>query len=317
MDENFCELFPGESSDSPFFQFGEAKLGVERKAKRFVGSRIPSMGNRCYANASSRFIMSNHDANAMKYLSISILILFLFLCRLVSGQDKSLTGNEIVAKHLVAVGGKEALLKLKTRVALGTVKKESEADAELAIFSELPNRISANYRFEKYDWKLRSDGTKVIFFPPISRKLYMITDKYNEMLASGLMFNSVTLSNVLTEAESSGVKFEAKGTRKLHGRAAYVVEVKRGKGDAFRLYFDAEDFMWVRTDYGHVTISKQMGAFTNDAVFHGEDEIGIDFYIETSDFRNVDGIKLPFKFEQVITYPILQQKIVGTISDAI
>ncbi len=251
----------------------------------------------------------------MKYLSFSILILF--LCGLVSGQDKSLTGNEIVAKHLAAVGGKEALSKLKTRVALGTVKKESEAEAELAIFSELPNRVSANYRFEKYDWRLRYDGTKPIFFPPISRKLYVITDKYNEMLASGLMFNSVTLSNVLTEAERGDVKFEAKGTKKLHGRPTYVVEVKRGKGDAFRLYFDAEDFMWVRTDYGHVTISKQMGAFTNDVVFHGEDEIGIDFYIETSDFRTVDGIKLPFKFEQTITYPILQQKIVGTISGTI
>src|SRR5207253_2897276 len=243
-------------------------------------------------------------ATVTKHRTISLLIL-LSLCGLASGQDK-LTGNEIINRHLAAVGGREALAKLKTRVALGTVKKENEAEAELAIFSELPNRVSANYRFEKYDWKLRYDGTKVIFFPPISRKLYGITDKYNEMLASGLMFNSVTLSNVLTEAESGGVKFEAKGSKKLHGRPAYVVEVKRGKGDAFRLYFDAEDFMWVRTDYGRVTISKQMGAFTNDVAFHGEDEIGIDFYIETSDFRNVDGIKLPFKFEQVITYPILQ-----------
>src|SRR5947209_4653659 len=188
-----ANFFQGSLRTPLFFNLGRRNWGVERKAKRFVGSRIPSMGNRCYPNPSSRFIMSNHDANAMKYLSISILILFLFLCRLVSGQDKSLTGNEIVAKHLVAVGGKEALLKLKTRVALGTVKKESEAEAELAIFSELPNRVSANYRFEKYDWRLRYDGTKVIFFPPISRKLYVITDKYDQMLASGLMFNSVTL----------------------------------------------------------------------------------------------------------------------------
>jgi hypothetical protein len=137
------------------------------------------------------------------------------------------------------------------------------------------------------------------------------------MLASGLMFNDVTLSNVLTEGEANGVKFVAKGTKNLHGRPAYVVEVKRGRGEALRLYFDAENFMWVRTDYGRVTISKQLGAFTNDIVSHAEDDTDVDFYIETSDFRNVDGIKLPFKFEQVVTYPILQQKIVGIITGTI
>ncbi len=247
----------------------------------------------------------------MKRISIAGLMWIL------SPAQQPLTASEIINKHLAAVGGKEALAKVKTRVAIGTVKKESEAAAELAIFSELPNRVSANYRFEKYDWKLRYDGTRAIFFPPISRKLYVITDKYNEMMASGLMFNNVAVSNVLTEGEANGVKFEAKGTKKLHGRPALVVEVKRPKTEVMRLYFDAENFMWVRTDYGKVTISKQMGTFTNDVVSHAEDEVGIDFYVETSDFRDVGGIKLPFKFEQVVTYPILQQKIVGTITGTI
>ena len=249
---------------------------------------------------------------------ICIALMLLSLCAVALAQDKqSMTASEIINRHLAAVGGREALRKLKTRVAIGTVKKESEAAAEFALYSELPNHVSANYRFEKYDWKLHYDGANAIFFPPISRKLYVITDKYHEMLSSGIIFNSVALSNVLTEAESSGAKFEAKGIKKLHGRPAYVVEVKRDKGEAMRLYFDSETFMWVRTDLGHVTISKQMGAFTNDVVSHAEDEVGIDFYIETSDFRDVDGIKLPFKFEQIVTYPILQQKIAGTISGTI
>src|SRR2546425_1194057 len=140
--------FQGSLRTPLFFSiWGGENGGSSRKGEAIRAFLIPSTGNRCYANASSRFIMSNHGANAMKYLNISIL--FLFLCGLVPGQDKSLTGNEIVAKHLAAVGGKEALAKLKTRVALGTVKKESEAEAELAIFSELPHRVSANYRFEK------------------------------------------------------------------------------------------------------------------------------------------------------------------------
>lgn len=68
------------------------------------------------------------------------------------------------------------------------------------------------------------------------------------------MFNSISLHNLLTEADSGNVKFEAKGMKKLHGRPAYVVEVKRSKASPMRLYFDAEDFMWVRTDYGKLSV---------------------------------------------------------------
>jgi hypothetical protein len=105
----------------------------------------------------------------MKYIGVAGLIV-LSLWSLPLGRDKqSLAASEIINKHLSAVGGKEALAKLKTRVALGTVKKENEATAELAIFSELPNRLSANYRFEKYDWRLRYDGVKAVFFSNLAQ----------------------------------------------------------------------------------------------------------------------------------------------------
>jgi hypothetical protein len=45
--------------------------------------------------------------------------------------------------------------------------------------------------------------------------------------------------------------------------------------------------------------------------------MSVDFYFDTSDFRDVEGVKLPFKFEQVVTYPIITQKRVGTLSGMI
>jgi hypothetical protein len=68
---------------------------------------------------------------------------------------------------------------------------------------------------------------------------------------------------------------------------------------------------------GNMQISKSMGQFTNAVVPHGEDEMSVDFYFDTSDFRDVEGVKLPFKFEQVVTYPIITQKRVGTLSGTI
>jgi hypothetical protein len=45
----------------------------------------------------------------------------------------------IINKHLEATGGKEALEKIKSRVATGTFKLETYPEQKLAIMSESPN----------------------------------------------------------------------------------------------------------------------------------------------------------------------------------
>lgn len=234
-----------------------------------------------------------------------------------SDDKKSLTAAEIIEKHLAAVGGKEALAKIKSRIAIGTVRKENDAGIKMAIMSEAPNRVTAVYVFEKYDWQLTYDGRKAFVRPVFPRTLASVQDKYQEMLASGLMFNSISLYNLLTTDEGSGAKFDAKGTRKVKDRLAYVVEIKRPQSGTVRLFFDAETFMWVRTEFGRVGFSKPLQEFTNNSVPRGEDEVSIDFYFETSDFRDVNGIKLPYKYEQSISYPQLHTKMSGSITGTI
>jgi len=75
--------------------------------------------------------------------------------------------------------------------------------------------------------------------------------------------------------------------------------------------------MWVRTEFGRATIQKTLGKFTNASVSHGEDNTEVDFFCEASDFRDVDGIKLPFQFLHTITWPVLNTKIVGEIKGSI
>jgi hypothetical protein len=229
----------------------------------------------------------------------------------VSGQAQNLTAADIIAKHLEAAGGKAALAKLKSRVAIGTVQKEHEPAAKMAIMSEMPNRVAAMFVFEKYDLQMSYDGKDSVVRPTPARMFAPFISKYQQMLGSGLMFNSISLYNLLDSGQAA--KLEAKGMKKVRDRQAYVVEIKAGNGLSARLFFDAESFMWVRTEYGRVTIQKPMGQFTNDVVNRGQDDITADFYIETSDFREVDGVKLPFKFEQALTTPYVQQKTVGTI----
>jgi hypothetical protein len=222
-------------------------------------------------------------------------------------KDK-LSGAEIINKHIAAVGGKAALSKIQSRVAIGTAKKDNDAAIPVAIMSE-PNRLSAVYQFEGYNWYLIYDGSKSSVRPVLGRAAAPIMHKYEDMLTTGTLFNDVSLYNVLNRGESDQLKFEAKGMKKVKSRQAYAVDMKPSKGQTLRLYFDAENFMWLRTDYGSVQITREMGPITGNK----DQETTFDFYVETSDFKEVDGVKLPFKFEIVATAPILKQKSVGTI----
>jgi hypothetical protein len=242
-------------------------------------------------------------------LSLSLLMMLALSAVVTTADDKDkLSGTEIINKHLAAVGGKQALAKIKTRVAIGTARKDSDTAAPMAVMSEAPNRVSAIYQFQGFNWQLSYDGAKSIVRPVLGRASAPVMQKYEEMLATGTMFNSISLYNVLAQGESDNAKFEAKGIKKVKGRPTYAVEMKRGK-DKATLYFDAENFMWVRTDYGSISFTKEMATLVGNK----DQEATFDFYVETSDFKEVDGLKLPFKLELVATAPILKQKSVGTI----
>src|SRR5215216_2298567 len=127
-------------------------------------------------------------------------LILLLLCSMngfAQNEKPTLTGAEIINKHLEAVGGKEALLKIKTRVALGTAKKDSDSAVPVAIASEAPNHLAAVYQFEGYNWYLGYDGAKAFFRPAISRALAAVMHKYEDMLATGTMFNGISLYNAL------------------------------------------------------------------------------------------------------------------------
>lgn len=77
-------------------------------------------------------------------------------------------------------------------------------------------------------------------------------------------------------------KMEAAGTDQVEGHAVNVIEATPAGGAAEKFYFDAESGLLVKRDFERVTL---------------EDGI-VQYEMLLRDYRDVDGLKLPFTIEQ-------------------
>jgi hypothetical protein len=107
-------------------------------------------------------------------------------------------------------------------------------------------------------------------------------------LLGGTLFSSWTfLSN-----NSKKPKLSYEGVKKINGRDAYAIEyTPRGGSDLdITLYFDAENFRHIRTEYNR-TIAARQGASIDSSAGQSPERYRLteDF----SDFRTVEGLTIP------------------------
>lgn len=244
------------------------------------------------------------------FFTVVLPIVFWAFSAAVVGQSakNDLSAEQILEKHLAAIGGKSNLEKIQTRVATGVVKVAKVGrPVQFLLFTESGNRLSAWYRLESFDWSFVFDGNKFSSAPiqllttnaVLTGRSARLEDKFKEMYSSGLMFGEISLYNILVKT-AQGVTMKVRDMKKVHGRLAYVLEVKHRRFGLLKAYFDTETFMWVRTDYGSVELGDTRMAIDNS----GGASLTIDFYQEYSDFRDIDGIKLPFKFKHMMIPPV-------------
>jgi hypothetical protein len=244
-----------------------------------------------------------------KSVIVSLSLVFLSISHFSAfTQDKgtSLTPEQIIEKHLTAIGGKEKLATINTRVAMGLIKAPTAGQTKFLLISERPDKLTVLYKMPTYDWRITYASNDFFSIPIkiLSNNVLLIgpsnklENKFREMFSSGLLFGDMSLYNILTNPNSD-IVMKAGKTKKINNRPTFVVEVRQKKTDLGKAYFDAETFMLVRIDYGSVEIPD-----TRIILDNTPKNTSIDFYQEFSDFRDVDGIKLPFKLKHVTIPPI-------------
>lgn len=218
----------------------------------------------------------------MKTTSLVCVLSLLFVSAL-PGRAAVQTVDDIVEKHLAALGGREALGKLTTRRSTGTVtistpNGDLSGPAEISI--KAPNKLRA---IVTLDLTPMGVTDKLVIEQKFDGTIGWILDSMQgdrEITGSQLeqMRNNV-FPSALLNYKAAGTTLEVQPKAQVGGRDVIVLVAKPKIGPAVRMLLDAATYLTFRT---LSTInSPEMGDLEQTS--------------ELSDYRVVDGVKVAFQ----------------------
>lgn len=185
--------------------------------------------------------------------------------------------DQILDKYAQALGGRAAYEKVATRAMKGTVEiPDDNVTGTVQVWSKAPGSYRMTMDIPGYGivetvltgaggWEKNPDsGTHAM-----SRTDLEIARRDHDF------HRELRLKELFPKMETAAAD-------KVNGRAAYVIEATPASGPAEKLYFDAESGLLVKRDFERVTL---------------EDGI-VQYEVLYSDYRDVDGLKLPAVIEQ-------------------
>lgn len=250
---------------------------------------------------------------------LSMSVMFLMALSLASGvqaqkdpdqKPKKISAEELVAKHLASIGRAEDIKSIKSRVMVGEGTLSSKLGAVFILkgtaqLASEGNKVlfamlfdSEIYPYEKaaFDGKEQSLG-----FP--SGKRTMLAEflrSQNSILKDGLFMGALSSAWTLANLESNPkAKLELAGMSKINERQCYKVKYSSGRSLKVTLYFDAETFWHLRTEYQY-TIEPGMGSSSTDIRSNSRIE-RYNLREDFSDFKVAGKLTLPFLYTINIT----------------
>jgi outer membrane lipoprotein-sorting protein len=194
------------------------------------------------------------------------------------------TADEIVEKYLAAIGGRAALAKLTSRTVTGTITVSTpngDVSGPIEVVTQAPNKSRTLVKLDlsslgagQVTIDQRFDGTTGYVIDTLQGNRD-ITGNQLENMRNG------SFPTPLVGYKERGATVELAGKEKVGERDAYVLVFKPKTGPIGRQFIDADSYLPIRQ------------VVKVDLPMVGEGEQTIEF----SDFRDVDGIKVPFNLQ--------------------
>lgn len=246
----------------------------------------------------------------MKRRNLFLTLLFLLLIPVASAAQK-MKPEELIAKHLESIGAEETRASIKSRVLIGEAKlrikggRMGEAGGPVVMASENEKHLigmtfgSTNYPHEKmgFDGK----NLKVAFLHAGERSTlgeFFISNSF--FFREGLIGGVLSSAWPLVDSKSRGAKIEYNGLKKIGDQQLHEITYLPKKGSEFsiKLYFDAENFHHVRSEYMRILGASQ-GTRPEDSAHRADTRYRV--VEEFSDFKKESGLILPHTYKMNLT----------------
>ena len=198
---------------------------------------------------------------------------------------QALTAEQVVEKHLAALGGREALTKITTRKATGVMVISTpmgDLSGPLEMTAKAPNKMRADI---KVDLSAMGAGEMVMVQLFDGATGWSLNSMQGDTPLAGDQLESQKnnfFPTPLLKYKELGQTIALQPREKINGKDTYVILVTPKAGPPMRMCFDPDTFLMVRSVSPINT--PQLGP---------TEQIS-----EPSDYRAVDGVKVPFFIAQ-------------------
>lgn len=220
-----------------------------------------------------------------------------------AGAEDKLKPEEVVARHLEAIGPADARSPQRTRVAAGTTLMEVKAGGHggsegQGLIASTGDKVLLNASFNSPAYpfeRVGFDGERVSarpIRPNVRSPLSNFFLSHETIFKEGLIGGVLSTAWPLLHLEERKAKLTYAGAGEVAGRPAHRLRYAPRKGSDLKvtLYFDAETFRHVRTEYER-TVPAFMGATPGQSVSQRETRYRL--VEEFSDFKTEGGLTLP------------------------
>jgi zinc protease len=185
------------------------------------------------------------------------------------------SANQILDVYVKALGGREAWKKLTSRISVGTIEVPAMSlSGTIEMHEKAPNQLIATITFNGARFRQGFDGTVAWADDPQNGLREETGAELAETKRDADFYHPMDLRQLYS-------KFTVTGTEKINEHDAYVVEAVSEDGTIDKMYFDTKSGLLLRV-IGQHHMPEGVTAFTEDL----------------DDYREVDGIKLPYAVKQ-------------------
>ena len=227
----------------------------------------------------------------------NLIIFGIFILLLVCAQfAQAQTVDEVINKHVAALGGKEKLSKIQNVVMEGSLNVQgTEISLNLTQVNNKLNRQDINAMgMHGFDMMTATEGWQYMPFQGMQKPEPKTADEVKESQSD------LDIAGPLVDYAAKGHKMELVGKEDVDGTECYKIKASLAGGKQLTLFIDPASSMIIRTKEKRKMNGQEM-----------------DLQTDFSDYKDVEGVKMPYSITQQFgTVLITSIKVNQTIPDS-